>query len=282
MEQAELILLINKSRQGDPDAQEKLVMETQNRVYYHCKKFLKNEEDALDATQDVLIAMITSLDKLREPAAFWGWVNGITARRCKHLLTRGTKEWQIPEDDEGNSMLDSIETLDDQTVPDKVMDTAETQRLILDIIDGLPSEQRMTVTSAGASASAGAAAVSGTAAGSAAGTSTATGIAAVLAGVLAVGGIGTVAYVASRQSGRPVAEPTQTAEAPSPTVGSPGEDAASAHAGQPYSAPYARMVRELEEDNSGLRYDLVYIDEDDVPELIASTEYNDMVNVLKR
>lgn len=385
MEQVELIRLINKSRQGDPDAQEKLVTETQNRVYYHCKKFLKNEEDALDATQDVLIAMITSLDKLREPAAFWGWVNGITARRCKHLLTRGTKEWQIPEDDEGNSMLDSIETLDDQTVPDKVMDTAETQRLILDIIDGLPAEQRMTVTffyydemsvksiaeamkvsegtvksrlnyarktikleveklekkdgtklysvsvlpflayflrmeaknqilspgvasaltqgalagartSAGASATAGAAAASGTATGSAAGTSTAAGataaagakvagavsakvVAAVLAGALAVGGIGTVAYVASRQSGRPVAEPTQTAEVPSPTLGAPGEDAASAHAGQPYSAPYAQMVRELEENNSGLRYDLVYIDEDDVPELIASTEYNDMVNV---
>lgn len=146
MEQTELLTLIEKSRAGDPDAQEKLVIEAQNRVYYHCKKFLKNEEDAQDATQDVLITMITGLDKLREPAAFWGWVNGITANRCKHLLTQGTKEWQIPEDEEGNSMLESIETLDDQTVPDKAIDNAETQRLIMEIVDGLPSEQRMTVT----------------------------------------------------------------------------------------------------------------------------------------
>lgn len=146
MEQTELLTLIERCRAGDPEAQEKLVVETQNRVYYHCKKFLKNEEDAQDATQDVLIAMITGLDKLRQPAAFWGWLNGITANRCKHLLTQGTKEWQIPEDDEGNSMLDSIETLDDQTVPDKVMDNAETQRLVMDIIDALPAEQRMTVT----------------------------------------------------------------------------------------------------------------------------------------
>lgn len=146
MEQTELLTLIAKCREGDPEAQERLVVETQNKVYYHCKKFLKNEEDAQDATQDVLITMITSLDKLREPAAFWGWLNGITANRCKHLLTQGTKEWQIPEDEEGNSMLDNMETLDDQTVPDKVIDNAETQRLILDIIDGLPAEQRMTVT----------------------------------------------------------------------------------------------------------------------------------------
>lgn len=146
MEQPELITLIEQCRAGDPDAQEKLVTETQSKVYYHCKKFLKNEEDAQDAAQDVLIAMITSLDKLREPAAFWGWVNSITARRCKFLLTRGTKEWQIPEDEDGNSMLDSIETLDDQTVPDKAIDSAETQRLIMDIVDSLPPEQRMTVT----------------------------------------------------------------------------------------------------------------------------------------
>lgn len=148
MEQTQTPLtdLIELSKQGDPEAQEALVLETQNKVYYHCKKFLKNDQDAQDATQDVLIAMLTKLDTLREPAAFWGWLNRITANRCKELLTRGVKEWQIPEDEDGGSMLDDMETLDDQTVPDKAMDNAETQRLILDIIDGLSPEQRMTVT----------------------------------------------------------------------------------------------------------------------------------------
>lgn len=144
MEQ-QLLDLIQRSRAGDRQAQEKLVGEAQNRVYYHCKKMLKNEEDALDATQDVLLAMLTGLDKLREPAAFWGWVNGITANRCKHLLTQGTKEWQIPEDEEGNSLLDEVEDLDDQVVPDRALDSAETQRLMAGIIDALPPEQKMSV-----------------------------------------------------------------------------------------------------------------------------------------
>ena len=145
MEQQLLMDLIQRSRAGDRQAQEKLVGEAQNRVYYHCKKMLKNDEDALDATQDVLITMLTSLDKLREPAAFWGWVNGITANQCKHLLTQGTKEWQIPEDEEGNSLLDDVEDLDDQVVPDRAMDNAETQRLMAGIIDALPPEQKMSV-----------------------------------------------------------------------------------------------------------------------------------------
>ena len=122
MEQGRLLELIQRSRQGDPQAQEELVEAVQNRVYYHCRKMLKKEEDALDATQDVLLVMITSLDKLKEPAAFWGWVNGITANRCRHLLTAPHQEWQIPENEEGESLLDSLENLDEGLLPRKALD----------------------------------------------------------------------------------------------------------------------------------------------------------------
>ena len=137
--------LIARSRQGDREAQSALVEAAQNRVYYHCKKMLKKEEDAQDAAQDVLLAMLTGLDKLREPAAFWGWVNGITANRCRHLLSSPRREWQIPEDEEGNSMLESVEDLDEHLVPDKALDNEETRRMILDLVDDLPPEQRLCV-----------------------------------------------------------------------------------------------------------------------------------------
>lgn len=145
MEQEELLALIRRVGEGDPEAQEELIRETQQKIYYHCKKMLKNEQDAQDATQDVLIAMLTGIDKLREPAAFWGWVNGITANRCRHLLSAPHKEWQIPEDGEGNSMLDSLEDLDEQYIPDKALDNEETRRMILGLVDDLPPEQRMGI-----------------------------------------------------------------------------------------------------------------------------------------
>lgn len=145
IEGEKLLDLIQRSKAGDLEAQEALVQAAQNRVYYHCKKMLKNEADAQDATQDVLIAMLTGLDKLREPAAFWGWVNGITANRCKHLLSTPNKTWQIPEDEDGNSMLDDLESMDEQLIPDKALDNAETRRMILDLVDNLPPAQRMSV-----------------------------------------------------------------------------------------------------------------------------------------
>lgn len=145
MEQEKLKDLIQKSIQGDGAAQETLVLAVQNKVYYHCKKMLKKEEDAQDATQDVLVAMLTSLDKLKEPAAFWGWVNGITANRCRHLLSAPHKEWQIPENEEGDSLLDSMENMDETLVPEKALDNEETRRMILGLVDDLPPEQRMCV-----------------------------------------------------------------------------------------------------------------------------------------
>ena len=145
MEQEKLLELIRRSRGRDLDAQEDLMRAAQNRVYYHCKTMLKHEETAWDASQDVLLAMITSLDQLQEPAAFWGWVDGITADRCKHLLSTSHKERQLPEDEEGSALLESVEDLEETLTPDKGLDNEETRRMILGLVDALPPEQQMTV-----------------------------------------------------------------------------------------------------------------------------------------
>ena len=145
MEQEKLLELIRRSRERDLDAQEELVRTAQSRVYYHCKKMLKHEETAWDATQDVLLTMITSLDQLQEPAAFWGWVDGITADRCKHLLSTSHKERQLPEDEEGSALLESVEDLEETLTPDKGLDNEETRRMILGLVGALPPEQQMTV-----------------------------------------------------------------------------------------------------------------------------------------
>ena len=145
MEESNLQELIRRSREGEKEAQNELVKAVQDRVYYHCQKMMKKKEDAEDATQDVLFTMIGSLDKLKEPAAFWGWVNGITANRCRHLLSAPHKEWQIPEDEEGESMLESVENLDETLVPEKALDNKETRRMVLELVDDLPPEQRLSV-----------------------------------------------------------------------------------------------------------------------------------------
>ena len=137
--------VIRRCLVGEQQAQEELVLAAQNRVYYHCRKMLKHEEDALDATQEILISMLTRLDRLQDPEAFWGWLSAMTANHCRNVLTRGRREAQIPEDDEGNSLLDAFESLDEQAVPDKALDNDETRRMIVELVDQLPPPQRQCV-----------------------------------------------------------------------------------------------------------------------------------------
>lgn len=144
MEKAELVAVVQRCQTGDPAAQEKLILEVQQSVYYQCLKYMRHEEDAKDAAQDILISMLTKMDTLKQPEAFWGWLNRMAANHCKNLL-RKTGEFQIPEDEEGNSLLDAYESLDEQMIPDKALDSKETRRMVIEMIDALPAAQRMCV-----------------------------------------------------------------------------------------------------------------------------------------
>ena len=69
----------------------------------------------------------------------------MTADHCRNVLNRGRREAQIPEDDEGNSLLNAFVDLDEQAVPDKALDNDETRRMIVGLVDELPDAQRQCV-----------------------------------------------------------------------------------------------------------------------------------------
>lgn len=137
--------LIQRCMEGDWTEADILLGAVEKWSYYLCRKMLPNEEDARDATQEILLTIYQKLGTLKAPEAFWGWVRQITVNRCRNQLTRGPKEQPIPEDKEGNSLLDTYEDLDQQKVPDQALDNAETQRMIQELVDGLSPEQRMSV-----------------------------------------------------------------------------------------------------------------------------------------
>lgn len=138
----ELQRLITESQTGDRQAQEQLILAVQNHVYYHCRKILCNEDDALDAAQDILISLLKGLPSLREPAAFWPWLNRITCRSCwkqvaHHRMARPFSELEAE--------ADLYEEPDSQVTPDKALDTEENRRIIQELVDALPEIQRLCI-----------------------------------------------------------------------------------------------------------------------------------------
>ena len=145
MKQEELEALIHRSQAGDRQAQEQLVLAVQDRVYYHCRKMLKNQEDAMDAAQDILLAMLTGLGSLRQSAAFWSWLNRMTSNICLKRLARNGREPPLREEEPGGGPVLPPENLDDQTVPDRALDNEESRRMVVELVEPLPEAQRLSV-----------------------------------------------------------------------------------------------------------------------------------------
>jgi RNA polymerase sigma-70 factor (ECF subfamily) len=71
--------LVRRARTGDAAAFERLVDTRIDRCYRLAWSILSNDADAADATQEALVAAWRQLPRLRDPAAFDGWLNRIVA-----------------------------------------------------------------------------------------------------------------------------------------------------------------------------------------------------------
>ena len=71
--------LVRRARTGDAAAFEMLVDTRIDRCYRLAWSVLSNDADAADATQDALVSAWRQLPRLRDPAAFDGWLNRIVA-----------------------------------------------------------------------------------------------------------------------------------------------------------------------------------------------------------
>jgi RNA polymerase sigma factor (sigma-70 family) len=77
-------MLVNQAKNGNKGAFEEVVRRIQDLIYGLAIRMLWHPDDAEDATQEILIKIITHLDSFRGECAFTSWVYRISSN---HLLT---------------------------------------------------------------------------------------------------------------------------------------------------------------------------------------------------
>lgn len=142
MERSELI---RRAQAGDSTAQGALYESMYKRVYYLCLRLLRSPEDAQDAAQDAFIAAFAALPGLENPNAFEGWLFQIAANKSRNLLRKNGRLAELPEDEDGHTLLDELPDEKEGLIPESAVDNEEKRRLILSIIDALPEVQRACV-----------------------------------------------------------------------------------------------------------------------------------------
>lgn len=145
MQKEQIAALVRKAQAGDEQAMSDLLALAHGSVIFQCRKIMAHPEDAEDMAQEVLIKIYEKLDTLQTPETFLSWANTIAARLCLNERQRNPKDLQFMEDEEGHSVLDNLEDMDQQNVPDAAIDNEETRRMIVALVDDLPEAQRTTI-----------------------------------------------------------------------------------------------------------------------------------------
>jgi len=83
--------LIHKAQAGDKNALLKLIMDKKIEYYRLAYVYVDNQEDALDALEDMIVAVYKNIGKLKKPEAYYSWSKTILVNICKSMLKKRSK-----------------------------------------------------------------------------------------------------------------------------------------------------------------------------------------------
>lgn len=134
---------IEMAKTKDPVAFEKIYKETIKGAYYVARKLMGADTRVEDVIQDSYIKVYENLGKYKT-GNFQGWVDTIVANTCRDYFKKESPILfsQMAND---NGMEFESEETSEEFNPDANVDYEETKRIVSEIIDKLPADQRMSV-----------------------------------------------------------------------------------------------------------------------------------------
>lgn len=86
--------LVERAKAGNKKALEAIVVEYEKQIFSFCFRFFGNEEDAMDATQEVFIKIYRSLKNFEERSSLKTWIYRIASNTCI-TLSRAKKREKV-------------------------------------------------------------------------------------------------------------------------------------------------------------------------------------------
>lgn len=138
--------LVESAKAGEQYALNRLYELTCRKALCVAIQLLKDEDQAQDIVQDSYIKAFQNLDTLSNPDKFQGWLDTIVINKCKdHLKKKKVILFSQMVSEEDSDKEWDIEDERDDFSPEANLDYKETRRLIQEMIDQLPEEQRLAI-----------------------------------------------------------------------------------------------------------------------------------------
>lgn len=144
MEREKLITLVERLQDGKNEAMTEIYDAFYKDIYYYVFKIVNHEELATDLTQETFIEIYQKIHTLQEPTAFVNWSRTIAYHKCTAYF-RKKRELLADEDEDGNTIFDSIAEDREEFIPEEALDKEELKIAIHKMINSLPEEQRASI-----------------------------------------------------------------------------------------------------------------------------------------
>lgn len=144
--QNELAEFVRKARAGDKDAFGVLYNNTYNQAFYTVKSMIKDDDAVRDILQDSYVKAFIHMDSFKGDDKFLPWIKQIAANTARDWLKK-KKPMLFTDlnDDDDMAFEEQIEDEREENIPEKLIEQKETIRLIGEIVDSLPDDQRAVI-----------------------------------------------------------------------------------------------------------------------------------------
>lgn len=139
-----LATFVREAQNGKIDAWKTLYEETKRDSYYIAIKMCHSENDAEELVHDAYVLAMQRIFQLENPEKFSAWMNKIVCNRCKDYLKK-RKPILFTELERDDDI--PLEFKDDReyTTPHSILDHNETTRLVKEMIEDLPADQKLCI-----------------------------------------------------------------------------------------------------------------------------------------
>ena len=145
-------ILIERCRQGDSAAMERLIIKYQNRIYNVILKMCTNPHDAAELTQETFVKIIQSIAKFESKSSFYTWAFRIAVNLTLNYCQRNARFGLKSLDSNGYGRIEEDtralrELLSDDSSPDPaiVAQSKELCEIAVQSLMKLDDEQRAVV-----------------------------------------------------------------------------------------------------------------------------------------
>lgn len=139
--------IVARVQRGDKNAFALLVNKYQHKVAHLVARYVKNNGDVADVTQEAFIKAYRALPNFRGESAFYTWLYRIAVNSAKnYLVAIGRKPPAADIDAEEADSFEGGSALREINSPERSLMSSELEKVLFATVDNLPEDLRMAIT----------------------------------------------------------------------------------------------------------------------------------------